>query len=154
MAKTLMTVSLIYEPPQILLGMKKRGFGQGRWNGFGGKVKQGESIEESAIREIKEETGIFVEEIERRGIIDFEFQEKPGEILEVHFFKIKKYSGVPSESEEMLPKWFHIDEIPYKEMWPDDKYWMPLFLENKKLRGKIYFKDQNTILNQKIEIIS
>jgi len=154
MTKTLMTVSLIYEPPQILLGMKKRGFGQGRWNGFGGKVKQGESIEESAIREIKEETGIFVEEIERRGIIDFEFQEKPGEILEVHFFKIKKYSGVPSESEEMLPKWFHIDEIPYKEMWPDDKYWMPLFLENKKFRGKIYFKDQNTILNQKIEIIS
>jgi len=154
MTKTLMTVSLIYEPPQILLGMKKRGFGQGRWNGFGGKVKQGESIEESAIREIKEETGIFVEEIERRGIIDFEFQEKPGEILEVHFFKIKKYSGVPSESEEMFPKWFHIDEIPYKEMWPDDKYWMPLFLENKKFRGKIYFKDQNTILNQKIEIIS
>jgi 8-oxo-dGTP diphosphatase/2-hydroxy-dATP diphosphatase len=26
--------------------MKKRGFGAGRWNGFGGKVKEGETVDE------------------------------------------------------------------------------------------------------------
>lgn len=32
----------------VLLGMKKRGFGAGKWNGFGGKVQPGETIEEAA----------------------------------------------------------------------------------------------------------
>ena len=35
---------------QILLGMKKRGFGSGKWNGFGGKVEPNETIEEAAKR--------------------------------------------------------------------------------------------------------
>ena len=35
---------------QILLGLKKRGFGEGKWNGFGGKVQPGESIAQGAIR--------------------------------------------------------------------------------------------------------
>jgi hypothetical protein len=42
----------------VLLGLKKRGFGAGKWNGFGGKVEQGESIRTAAIREMKEEAGI------------------------------------------------------------------------------------------------
>ncbi len=35
---------------QILLGLKKRGFGEGKWNGFGGKVHVGESIAKGAVR--------------------------------------------------------------------------------------------------------
>jgi len=42
------------EQDRILLGMKKRGFGAGWWNGFGGKVQQGETIEEAAKRSTKE----------------------------------------------------------------------------------------------------
>ena len=38
--------------------MKKRSFGAGKWNGFGGKVKEGEEIHEAAKRETKEEAGI------------------------------------------------------------------------------------------------
>lgn len=46
----LLTLLFVLEPGRVLLGMKKRGFGVGRWNGFGGKVQLGESIEEGAIR--------------------------------------------------------------------------------------------------------
>lgn len=46
----LYTLVLVLQPPRILLGMKKRGFGVGLWNGFGGKVQEGESIEEGAKR--------------------------------------------------------------------------------------------------------
>jgi 8-oxo-dGTP pyrophosphatase MutT (NUDIX family) len=46
----LLTLLFVLEPGKVLLGMKKRGFGVGRWNGFGGKVQSGESIEEGAIR--------------------------------------------------------------------------------------------------------
>ncbi len=35
---------------RVLLGMKKRGFGAGKWNGFGGKVDPGETIVEAAAR--------------------------------------------------------------------------------------------------------
>ena len=42
----------------ICLAMKKRGFGKGRWNGVGGKVEAGETIEAAAMREAREEIGV------------------------------------------------------------------------------------------------
>ena len=46
----LLTLLFIVEPYRVLLGMKKRGFGAGRWNGFGGKVHEDETIEDGARR--------------------------------------------------------------------------------------------------------
>lgn len=136
--KTITTLCIIHQHPKILLGMKKRGFGAGRWNGFGGKVKEGESIEESLKRELQEEAGIEIRELDKVGIMEFEFKNN-FEIVEVHVFKSDSFMGEPLESEEMKPQWFHIDEIPFKEMWPDDIHWMPLFLKGKKFRGKFLF---------------
>jgi 8-oxo-dGTP pyrophosphatase MutT (NUDIX family) len=42
----------------VMMGMKKRGFGTGKWNGFGGKVEAGESNEGAAIRELEEESSV------------------------------------------------------------------------------------------------
>lgn len=147
--KKLLTLCIIHQHPKILLGMKKRGFGQGRWNGFGGKVSSEETIEEAAKREISEEAGIFVDELKKVGIIEFEFKGNP-EILEVHIFRSEDFSGIPMESEEMKPQWFHIDEIPYKEMWPDDIHWIPLFLSGKKFKGKFLFGESDIILEQSL----
>ena len=136
--KKVQTVTIIYKQSRVLLGLKKRGFGAGRWNGFGGKVEEGESIEDSARREIKEESGIEVFDLEKVGILDFEF-ENGMPTLEVHFFKSEDYLGEPTEGEEMKPQWFDINEIPYDHMWPDDKYWIPIFLKGKKFTGKFIF---------------
>ena len=46
----LLTLVMIMKEKQLLLGMKKRGFGKGRWNGFGGKVNEGETILDAARR--------------------------------------------------------------------------------------------------------
>lgn len=142
----LMTVGLIQDGRRVLLGMKKKGFGQGRWNGFGGKFDgtKDKSIDDTVDREFLEESTIKVLEHEQVGIIDFEF-EGSDEILQVHFYRILKYSGEPNETDEMRPQWFDTDKIPYESMWPDDKYWMPMFLRGSRFLGKIYFKDQNTI---------
>lgn len=48
--RKLLTLVLVVQPGRVLLGMKKRGFGAGKWNGFGGKVQTGESIEQAARR--------------------------------------------------------------------------------------------------------
>lgn len=147
--KKILTLCIIHQHPKILLGMKKRGFGVGRWNGFGGKVDLTETIEEAAKRELQEEAGIIADNLEKVGIVDFEFKGNP-EILEVHIFRSDSFLGEPTESEEMKPEWFHIDEIPFKEMWPDDIHWMPLLLSGKKFKGKFFFGESDTIIEKKL----
>jgi 8-oxo-dGTP diphosphatase/2-hydroxy-dATP diphosphatase len=44
------TLVLVLKKCGILLGLKKRGFGEGKWNGFGGKIESGESVIQAAIR--------------------------------------------------------------------------------------------------------
>jgi len=136
--KRILTLCIVHQHPRVLLGMKKKGFGKGWWNGFGGKVEDEESIEEATKRETKEEAGINVEDLNKIGIIEFRFSNYQ-EILEVHLFKSERFSGELIESEEMSPKWFHVDKIPFDKMWPDDIFWMPLFLSDKKFRAKFLF---------------
>jgi 8-oxo-dGTP diphosphatase/2-hydroxy-dATP diphosphatase len=150
MKKLVTTLCIVHQHPRVLLGMKKRGFGMGRWNGFGGKIKDGESIEDAARREIQEEAGIEIKNLDKVGIVHFEFKGNP-EILEVHIFRSDDFTGEPIESEEMKPEWFFIDEIPFTEMWPDDIHWMPLFLKRKKFKGKFLFGEGDRILEKELE---
>ncbi|CAI9716750.1 8-dihydro-8-oxoguanine triphosphatase [Octopus vulgaris] len=119
-SRKILTLVLIRESSRVLLGMKKRGFGKGNWNGFGGKVKVGEeTIEDGAKRELLEECGLVAPCLNKIGELDFEFLGNP-EIMEVHVFKTDSFEGIPAESEEMHPRWFSIERIPYHQMWPDD----------------------------------
>jgi 8-oxo-dGTP diphosphatase/2-hydroxy-dATP diphosphatase len=141
--KKIQTVCIIKKDSKILLGLKKRGFGMGRWNGFGGKVEEGETIEKSVKRETKEEAEIEITNLEKIGIIDFKFEDSAREV-EVHFFKADIEKGEPTETEEMKPEWFDIENIPYSRMWPDDRYWIPMFLAGKKFRGRFLFNKPST----------
>ena len=145
-----LTNGYILEGNKLLLGMKKRGFGAGRWNGFGGKVHEGESIEEGMKREFEEECGVKVIKSEQFGKINFEFRGKP-EILEVHFYRALEYTGTPVESEEMRPEWFDTNKIPFESMWSDDPHWMPLFLKGKKFMGHILFDEKDQVLKAEVK---
>jgi 8-oxo-dGTP diphosphatase / 2-hydroxy-dATP diphosphatase len=147
--RKVLTLCIVQKGDRVLLGMKKRGFGQGRWNGFGGKLCEGETIEQGAVREMKEEAGVQVDNLDKIGIIEFEFQGNL-KILEVHVFKTGTFLGEVIESEEMKPQWFSVHEIPFDTMWPDDKYWMPLFLENKKFTAKFLFGKEDVVLEHKL----
>jgi len=147
--KKITTLCIIHQHPKILLGMKKRGFGAGRWNGFGGKVTEGETIEQAVKRETFEEAGINVENFEKMGKIDFYWKNGP-DIIEVNIFKANDFSGIPTESEEMRPQWFDIKEIPFESMWSDDLFWMPLFLAGKKFIGKFIFDGKDNILEKEL----
>ncbi len=144
-----LTLCIVHRHPKVLLGMKKRGFGEGRWNGFGGKVAEGETIEEATRREMREEAGIEVEEMDKVGVLQFRFAGDP-ETLQVHVFRAERYSGEPTESEEMRPEWFHVDDIPFEKMWPDDIHWIPLFLRGRKFKGSFLFGEADSILEQEL----
>lgn len=139
-----MTLCVVHQHPRVLLGMKKRGFGAGRWNGFGGKVSDGETIEEAARRELREECGIDAVVMEKHGILLFDFEIDRDLSLEVHVFKVQSWRGEPRETEEMRPQWFDFMEIPFSKMWPDDLYWVPLFIKDRKFRGRFLFDRQST----------
>ncbi|MFA6193566.1 MAG: 8-oxo-dGTP diphosphatase [Parcubacteria group bacterium] len=144
------TLCLVYEHPRLLLGLKKRGFGEGRWNGYGGKVDPGETIEESLVREMQEECGLTPTKFEKRATMYFEFKGYP-EIVEVNVFSIDGYDGELIETEEMKPKWFDVNDLPWKDMWPDDLHWYPLFFAGKKFEGNFLFDGQNTIIQHELE---
>ncbi len=145
------TLVFIRKDNQLLLGMKKRGLGEGRWNGFGGKVLENETIEAAAMREVEEECGINVTKLEQRGIINFSWPNKKSDPLEGHIFEALEYSGNPIETEEMKPQWFDLDKIPYEEMWADDILWLPHFLANKKFKAEFSFDDSDKIIAHSID---
>lgn len=142
------TLCLLIKGDNILLGMKKRRFGAGKWNGFGGKIdkeKGDKNIMDSLFRELKEEAGVSIKNPEQVGLMRFRFPYKSEWDQDVYLFLVKDWDGEPSESEEMLPKWFKFSEIPYKSMWDDDKHWLPLILANKKIEADFIFKEGEII---------
>ena len=149
MKKIRTTLCVVYKHPKILLGMKKKGFGKGKWNGFGGKIEPNESIESAARREMREEAGVEVKEMRKLGILNFEFQHNTDSI-EMHIFRVDDFVGEPSESGEMKPKWFHVEKIPFKNMWSDDELWFPLFLRGAKFRGNFLFDKKYKIIEQEL----
>ena len=135
----------------VLLGMKKRGFGAGKWNGFGGKIEEGESIEEGARRELMEESSLQALSLTRRGYLVFDMAESC-KTLKVHVFETFDFSGDPGESSEMRPQWFEESEIPYSGMWPDDTHWLPQVLSGMSILGRFEYSDDDTIDDFSVKI--
>ncbi len=153
MTRKFLTLCIPVREGQVLLGMKKRGFGAGKWNGFGGKLEPGETIEEAAKRETLEECGITIDDMEEVGIHEFVFRDTPDELLEVHVFRVMSFTGDPLETEEMRPQWFSNDTLPLEKMWADDEFWFPLFLSGKRLRGKFFFDQAGQVLEKTLQIV-
>jgi ADP-ribose pyrophosphatase YjhB (NUDIX family) len=144
------TLLFLVKEDEILLAMKKKGFGQGMWNGVGGKVEDHESIEEAAVRETKEEIDVAVAKICQVATLDFYFPLVPQDKKwnqQVHVFFATKWEGIPKESEEMAPKWYSKKRLPYKKMWPDDIQWLPFVLQDRFVTAEFAFGDKNKILD-------
>ncbi len=134
------TLCYIIENGEVLLIHKKRGVGEGLYNGPGGKVEEhDESVKEAARREVEEEVKVEVEDLKKVGELEFFFGKEP--FMYVHAFKTTKYSGEPEETEEARPEWFPVDGMPYDQMWEDDRHWMPEMFDGKQLEARFIFDE-------------
>ena len=59
--------------------------------------------------------------------------------------------GEIKESEEMKPKWFKIEEMPYDKMWLDDIYWHPVWLKGHQFNAYFLYEGQTKIVEYNIE---
>ena len=150
----LCTLVFLRKDQQILIAMKKRGFGEGLLNGVGGKVDKGESIEDAMIRECQEEISVTPTSYQKVAVQFFTNDQlsEPWQ-QEVHTFFCDKWEGEPTESEEMAPKWYNQTEIPYANMWQDDQMWLPLVLQGKLLKASVSFDKGNTIISANITVV-
>jgi 8-oxo-dGTP diphosphatase/2-hydroxy-dATP diphosphatase len=140
----IMTVVYVREGTRILLGMKKVRLGAGRWNGFGGKVEAGESVEEAARREVLEEAGLTVGAMRQVGVCEFASPVRPP--IRMHIFETYEFEGTPTESDEMRPQWFEMGEVPTDAMWKSDLLWWPEYLTGNTFTARFVFdKDDNVV---------
>jgi len=136
---------------EVLLGYKKIGFGLGKYTGFGGKVEPGEEVAEAALRELTEETGVTApdpQSLEFAAILEFYFPHKRAWEQRVFVFLTHEWQGIPAESNEMIPQWFSVENIPYDQMWNDGRYWLPRVLSGEKFRAEFKFQADNAIVEK------
>jgi 8-oxo-dGTP diphosphatase len=145
------TLVFVVRDGQVLLIHKKRGLGAGKINGPGGRIDPGETPLECAIREVEEELCVTPTGMREAGVLSFQFVDG----LSIHgtVFLADDCVGEPRETDEAIPRWTPLDQIPYEKMWQDDRLWIPLMLAGKRFDGRFIF-DGDTMLDQDLRVVS
>lgn len=120
-----------------------RGISKGKWNAPGGKIEAGESPEENARREVREETGLRVRNLFYHGVINFFMGGGRKLDIGVHLFSTRRFQGKMTSTDEGEVRWFGVAEIPFAEMWDDDRYWIQLMLAGRRFNAKFYYDQAN-----------
>lgn len=131
------TLLFVIRGGEVLLIRKKRGLGAGKVNAPGGRLEPGETPAEAAVRELREEVGVTVTSPRARGELRFQFVD--GYSLHCHVFTADACEGAAVETDEAVPMWVRLDEIPYAEMWADDAMWLPRMLSGYGFSGRFVF---------------
>ncbi len=131
------TLLFVIKSERVLLIRKKRGLGAGKINGPGGKLEGNESPMECAVRETIEELCITPRNVRAAGELFFHAEDMP--CIHGHVFTASDFEGRPAETDEAIPLWYAIDEVPYSEMWEDDIHWLPQVLAGKVVDGWFTF---------------
>ncbi len=148
-AKDPATLVFVVKNSSILLIRKKRGLGAGKINAPGGRLEPGETPLEAAVRETREEVCITPLDLSYAGVNRFQFVD--GYSIHVHVFKAADFEGEPRETDEATPIWTPVDDIPYHEMWEDDRLWVPLVLSGVRFSGRYIF-DGEVMLDHELEL--
>jgi len=135
---------------EVLLGHKKVGFAAGKWDGFGGKVEPGETVKDAALREMWEESSVRVRPEDAWPVarLDYRFPFKPEWTMMVYAYAARIGAGEPQESDEMVPEWFALQDIPYAQMWQDCQHWLPRVLGGEVLQGRFVFGEDNESIQE------
>jgi 8-oxo-dGTP diphosphatase len=112
----------------------------GKWNGLGGKFEPGETPEECARREIKEESGLDVEQLTWKGLLTF-----PGFAYDEDWYAFV-FTAIPSggeltEPEEGYLAWIDDNKLLELNLWEGDRHFLPWIDQPGFFSGKFNYKE-------------
>ena len=137
------TLCFIRKEGKLLLIHKKRGLGKGKINAPGGRQEKGETLEQTAVRETQEEVGLTPTGLLPAGRLDFAFTD--GYSLQAHVFTATDAHGTLTETDEAAPFWCDENDLPYDEMWSDDRLWLPLLLDGTRFEAQFIFENDHML---------
>jgi 8-oxo-dGTP diphosphatase len=95
-----------------------------KWVGIGGKFEPGESPEDCAIREVREETGLNMRSWAYRGIVTFVSDEWGTEYM--HLFYSTDFEGTVKDCDEGVLEWVDKHALLSLPIWEGDKIFLRL----------------------------
>lgn len=147
-AKEEAVICYVRDNGRVLLMHKKTGLGKGKINAPGGRIEEGETPLQAAVREVEEEVRIIPSDLRKGAELFFQF--KTGYSLHGHVFFARTHEGEPKETREADPFWVDEEAIPYDRMWADDRVWLPKALEGTYVKGYFIF-DGNDMVSYRLE---
>lgn len=127
---------MIYDAERVVVIDRKKD----DWPGIsfpGGKVEHGESFTNSTIREIKEETGLDISNLELCGLKNWMDDEIR---YVIYLYRTNNYSGELVSSDEGEVRWEQISNLTNLQLSLDMEEMLRIFQENN-LSEFFYFKD-------------
>ena len=119
---------------------KENDYHEGKWNGLGGKFEPGESPEDCAIREIKEEAGLIVKSLKLKGFITFPMFDGKDDWY-VFIFVIDKFEGSLIDSPEGKLEWIPDNELEKLNLWEGDQIFIPWLFQEKFFSAKFNYEN-------------
>jgi 8-oxo-dGTP diphosphatase len=116
----------------------------GKYNGLGGKLDAREDVLACMRREIEEEAGIECERIRLVGTISWPGFGDAGEDWLGFIFVVDTYRGMPrTANPEGELRWVAIDRLLELELWPGDRYFLPLVFADplRQFHGVMPYRD-------------
>ena len=127
----------------LLRNKKKNDINEGKWIGVGGHVEKGETIDECAIREVKEETGYDVHSLKCAGEVLFIDENLK---MMMYIYEITDFSGTMIECNEGDLKWIPIKDIYDYPMWEGDKAFLPKLINHEPYFKMVLTYSQNKLV--------
>ena len=108
----------------IYRNKKENDLNQGKYVGIGGHFEDRESPEDCLLREVAEETGLYLTHFEYRGIVTFVSDQWESELM--HLFWADAFTGTPGECNEGELVWIDKQTLLQKALWQGDKIFLQL----------------------------
>ncbi len=107
---------------------KKQDINQGKWIGVGGHIEENESPDECIHREVKEETGLTLQNCTPRGLVTFVTDACEGEWM--HLFTADQFTGSLQDCNEGVLKWIPKEQVPSLPLWEGDRIFLDLLTKD------------------------